>query len=50
VALGHTNNDIARLMKVSTKTVETYRARIARKLSLKSRPDMVRYALANELI
>ena len=45
VALGHTNQEIADQLAISVKTVETYRARVMAKLNLKSRSDLVRYAL-----
>jgi two-component system response regulator NreC len=45
VAQGHSSKQIADRILVSVKTVETYRARIASKLGLKSRSDMVKYAL-----
>jgi DNA-binding NarL/FixJ family response regulator len=45
LARGHTNQEIARLLFLSVKTIETYRARIADKLGLRSRADLVRYAL-----
>jgi DNA-binding NarL/FixJ family response regulator len=45
LAAGHTNQEIARRLFVSVKTVETYRARIMEKLETRSRAEMVRYAL-----
>lgn len=45
IAWGHSNKEIAGRLGISTKTVETYRARIADKLGLRSRPEMVRFAL-----
>ncbi len=45
LAEGYTNKEIAARMELSIKTVETYRARIAAKLQLRSRPDIVRYAV-----
>lgn len=45
-ARGFTNKEIANLIGVSIKTVETYKARLSRKLDLHSRADTVRYALA----
>ena len=44
-AWGETNKGIAAALGISTRTVETYKARIAEKLNLRSRPDMVRYAV-----
>lgn len=45
VAEGFSSREIAGQIFVSTKTVETYRGRLAKKLGLKSRADIVRYAL-----
>jgi two-component system response regulator NreC len=47
LALGHTNQEIAKLLFVSVRTVETHRAQIGRKLGVKSRAEIVRYALAS---
>jgi DNA-binding NarL/FixJ family response regulator len=46
VALGFTNKEIARKLDVGTKSIETYKARGAAKLDLRSRADIVRYASA----
>jgi DNA-binding NarL/FixJ family response regulator len=45
IAWGASNKEIAGELGISTKTVETYRARIAEKLGLRSRTDIVRYAV-----
>jgi two-component system response regulator NreC len=45
VALGYTNQQIADSLGLSVKTVGTYRARVAEKVGLKNRADLVRYAL-----
>ena len=44
LAVGHTNKEIAARLRVSVKTVETYKARGMDKLALRSRVDVVRYA------
>jgi DNA-binding NarL/FixJ family response regulator len=44
-AQGHTNQEIASKLFLSVKTIETYRARIADKLGLRTRAELVRYAL-----
>lgn len=44
-AAGHSNKEIAARLELSVKTVETYRARGMEKLGLKSRADLVRYAV-----
>lgn len=50
VALGHTNQQIADMLYLSVKTVETYRARAMDKLGLRSRAALVRYALERGLL
>jgi DNA-binding NarL/FixJ family response regulator len=44
-AAGHSNKEIAAQLDLSVKTVETYKARSLEKLGLRSRADLVRYAL-----
>ncbi len=50
VAQGHSNREIADRLGISIKTVETYRARLMEKLELRSRADLVRYALERGLL
>jgi DNA-binding NarL/FixJ family response regulator len=50
LAPGYTNQQIAGRLSLSIKTVETYRARIADKLGLRGRADMVRYAMEKGLL
>jgi len=50
IALGHTNSEIAELLTLSTRTVESHRAHIQRKLGRSSRAELVRYALDRRLI
>jgi DNA-binding NarL/FixJ family response regulator len=45
IAWGASNKEIAGQLGISTKTVETYKARISDKLGLRSRTEMVRYAV-----
>jgi two-component system response regulator NreC len=45
LALGHTNQEISKLLYISIRTAETHRARIMQKLGLKSRAEIVRYAI-----
>jgi DNA-binding NarL/FixJ family response regulator len=50
LAQGHTNQVIADRLFLSVKTVETYRARIAEKLGLRTRADLIRYAVETGLL
>lgn len=50
LARGYTNRQIAERLKRSVKSIETYRSRLSRKLGLKSRAEIVRYALAVGLL
>lgn len=45
VALGYRNSEIADMLYLSVKTVETYKARLMEKLGLRSRAALVRFAL-----
>ena len=45
VALGHRNAEIAEMMFLSVKTIETYKARLMRKLGAETRAQLVRLAL-----
>ncbi len=50
IALGHANKEIADILYLSVKTVETYKARLMEKLGLKSRAALVRFALEHGLL
>jgi two-component system, NarL family, response regulator NreC len=50
LAQGHTNQVIAQQLDVSVKTVESYRARLLRKLGLRTRADIIRYAVETGLL
>ena len=50
LALGHTNQEIAKRLFISVRTAETHRAHIMQKLGLSTRAELVRYALANGLL
>lgn len=50
IAYGYTYDEIAKKLFVSVKSIETYRGRISKKLSLDTRAKMVRYALDIGLI
>jgi DNA-binding NarL/FixJ family response regulator len=45
VAWGYTNKEVAGYLRISVKTVETHKANLMQKLDLKSRVEVVRYAL-----
>ena len=45
LAWGYSNKETAGRLKLSVKTVETYKMRIGEKLGLRSRTEMVQYAL-----
>lgn len=45
LAQGHTNQSIAEQLNLSVKTIESYRARLLKKLGLRSRADITRYAV-----
>lgn len=45
IAFGYSNKEIADKLKISIKTVETYKTRLMEKLELRSRSEIVRYAL-----
>jgi len=45
IAFGYGNKEIADKLKLSIKTVETYKTRLMEKLDLHSRSEIVRYAL-----
>jgi RNA polymerase sigma factor (sigma-70 family) len=50
IARGHTHKEVAEQLHVSVKTIETYRARIATKLGLKTRAELVKYAMEAGLL
>jgi two-component system, NarL family, response regulator NreC len=50
LALGHTNQEIAKQLYISVRTAETHRAHIMQKLNLQSRAELVRYALEKGLL
>lgn len=45
IAQGYTNKEAAKKLYISVKTVETHRARIMEKLQLRTRAELVRYAI-----
>ena len=50
LALGHTNQEIAKKLYISVRTAETHRAHIMQKLRLGTRAELVRYALERGLL
>jgi two-component system response regulator NreC len=50
LALGHTNQEIAKQLYISVRTAETHRAHIMQKLRLSSRAELVLHALAQGLL
>ena len=50
VARGYSSPQIAKQILVSVKTVETYRSRLAQKLGLRTRSDVVRFAVQMGLL
>ena len=50
LAEGRANKAVAKLLGISVNTAETHRARIMRKLGLKSLAELVRYAIRNGFV
>ena len=50
LALGHTNQEIAKMLFISVRTAETHRAHIMQKLHLETRAELVRHAIASGLL
>jgi two-component system, NarL family, response regulator NreC len=50
IVQGYTNRQVADELKLSTRTVEGYRANLTDKLGLHSRADLVRYAREHDLL
>jgi two-component system response regulator NreC len=50
LAYGNTNAEIAQILFISERTVETHRANAMAKLELKSRSELVRFAIDNGLL
>ena len=50
LALGHTNREVAERLHLSVRTAEFHRASIQRKLGVRSRSELVRFALEHGLL
>jgi DNA-binding NarL/FixJ family response regulator len=50
IAEGHSNKGMAEALNLSVKTIETHRASVMQKISVKSTAGLVRYAIKNMLI
>ncbi len=50
LALGHTNQEIAKMLFISVRTAETHRSHVMRKLGIATRAELVRYALGQGLL
>ena len=49
VAEGYTNAEIAARLEISSRTVETHRANMMRKLGLRTLAEVIRYALRRSI-
>ncbi|PYU98217.1 MAG: hypothetical protein DMG26_19225 [Acidobacteria bacterium] len=47
---GKSNKEVASKLEISTRTVESHRANIIRKLHCHSFSDLVRYAIRNKIV
>ncbi|HHY74371.1 MAG TPA: response regulator transcription factor [Bacillus bacterium] len=50
IAKGYTNKEIADMLYLSVKTIESHKSKIMEKLQLRTRPELVRYALKQGLL
>lgn len=50
LALGQTNHEIAASYNISVKTVDTYRARVLKKLNLRNNAELSRFAIKNKIV
>ena len=50
IALGHTNPEIAERLFISVRTAETHRANIMQKLQVRTRADIVSYAMTEGIL
>ncbi len=50
LAEGHTAKETARILELSSKTVDTHKANLMRKLNIHHRTDLIKYALRKKII
>ncbi|MGB5994984.1 MAG: response regulator transcription factor [Candidatus Deferrimicrobiaceae bacterium] len=50
LALGKSNREIAETYHISTKTIDTYRARLLKKLNLRNNAELTRFAIQNGIV
>ena len=50
LAAGKTNREVGASLGIKTKTAETHRANVMRKLALHSLAELIRYAIKNKII
>jgi two-component system invasion response regulator UvrY len=50
LALGQSNREIAESYHISTKTIDTYRARLLKKLNLRNNAELTRFAIQNRVV
>ncbi|GMK45145.1 response regulator transcription factor [Paenibacillus glycanilyticus] len=49
-AKGYANKEMAEMLVISVKTVETHKSNVMEKLGLKSRPELIKYAMKKGLL
>jgi DNA-binding NarL/FixJ family response regulator len=49
IASGKTNGDIAELLSLSDRTISTYRARVLKKMGMRTNAELTHYAVLNKL-
>jgi DNA-binding NarL/FixJ family response regulator len=50
LALGKSNREIAEAYYISTKTVDTHRSRLLKKLDLRNNAELTRFAIRNRIV
>ena len=50
LAYGYTNREVAGLLDISERTVETHRANLIAKLGIRTRAKLVQFAMQNDLL